>query len=136
MSYSWLPPLLNEIADVIGVDAALALADARGGSRVSIPAKANDKHWLVKTLGREAADKLCDHFRAGYGGSQFDLPLGPKSPLNALLHSNQRKIDEMLDAGVRPDEIARTLKVHRTTVFRRQALVRTPKPKERDLFSR
>lgn len=137
MSFSWLPPLLNEIADVAGVDAALALADARGGSRVTIPAKLKADHWLNEVVGPEAAEKLCKHFRVGLErqkGAQLDIPLGPKSPLNSLLHTNQRKIDEMLSAGIRPDEIARTLKVHRTTVFRRQALLRDPPPKTPDLF--
>lgn len=137
MSYSWLPPLLNEIADVAGFEAALALADARGGSRVTIPAKLKPDHWLNEVVGPQAAEKLCAHFRVGLDrqtGAQLDIPLGPKSPLNALLYANQRRIDEMLLAGLRPDEIARTLKVHRTTVFRRQALLRDPPPKAPDLF--
>ena len=39
-----LPPLLNEIAEVAGVVAALAIAEARGGTRVHLPARAPDGH--------------------------------------------------------------------------------------------
>ena len=102
MSYSWLPPLLNEIADVAGVEAALALADARGGSRVSIPAKAADTHWLVVTPGRDSADKTCEHFRSGYGGSVIDLPVGPSASANAT----RKKADQMIRDGVSADKIA------------------------------
>ena len=129
MSYSWLPPLLNEIADVAGVEAALALADARGGSRVSIPAKAADTHWLVETLGRDSADKICEHFRSGYGGSVIDLPVGPSSSANAT----RKKVDQMIRDGVSADKIAQITRVHRTTVFRRKSKLR-PCDNQPDLF--
>ena len=75
-----LPPLLNEIAEVAGVVAALAIAEARGGTRVHFPARAPDGHWLVALVGREAADKLCAHFRATQaGGSYVLIPVGPKN---------------------------------------------------------
>lgn len=75
-----LPPLLNEIAEVAGVVAAVAIADARGGTRAHFPARAPDGHWLVELVGREAADKLCAHFRAtAAGGSYLSIPVGPKN---------------------------------------------------------
>lgn len=75
-----LPPLLNEIAEVAGVVAAVQIAEARGGTRVHFPARAPDGHWLVELVGREAADKLCAHFRATEaGGCHVDVPLGPKN---------------------------------------------------------
>lgn len=75
-----LPPLLNEIADIAGVVAAVQIAEARGGTRVHFPARAPDGHWLVELVGREAADKLCDHFRAtAAGGSYVLIPVGPKN---------------------------------------------------------
>ncbi|MBX3527539.1 MAG: hypothetical protein KF904_15150, partial [Rhodoblastus sp.] len=73
-----LPPLLNEIAEVAGVVAAVAIAEARGGTRVHFPARAPDGHWLVALVGREAADELCAHFRATQaGGSYVLIPVGP-----------------------------------------------------------
>lgn len=75
-----LPPLLNEIADVAGVVAAVAIAEARGGTRVHFPARAPDGHWLVELVGREAADKLCAHFQIdARRGNRVDVPLGPKN---------------------------------------------------------
>jgi len=117
MSYTWLPPLLNTIADVAGLDAALAIADARGGSRVSFPKNLGGDHWLVQCVGNEAAALLCDHFRNSINGGVVDIPVGPVSAANVV----RRKIDQMLRNDVSPDEIARTLRVHRTTVFRRKA---------------
>ena len=124
MSYSWLPPLLSEIAEVAGLEAALAMADARGGSRVSIPARASDDHWLVVTLGREAADRICAHFRAGYGGSVIDLPLGPSSSANAT----RRSVDRMIRAGASANQIALAVRVHRSTVFRRKGKLQKSQP--------
>lgn len=75
-----LPPLLNEIAEVAGVVAALQIAEARGGTRVHFPARAPDGHWLVELVGREAADKLCVHFQVDRRrGNRVDVPLGPKN---------------------------------------------------------
>ncbi|MBK5958797.1 hypothetical protein CCR97_11330 [Rhodoplanes elegans] len=79
MTYSWLPGLLAEIAEVAGLDAALALAAARGGTRVRIPAQADDDHWLVRCVGRKAADAICIHFRQGSNrprGVYVEVPLG------------------------------------------------------------
>ena len=53
-----LPGILGEIADVAGIPAALAIADEVGGTRINIPARAGDDHWLVKTVGREAAETV------------------------------------------------------------------------------
>lgn len=119
MSKTWLPPLLNEIADVAGLDAAIAISDARGGSRVTIPAKVKDDHWLVRACGKEAAEKLCDHFRSGNQGATIDLPVGPTSSANAL----RRKVDQMIRDGVSANQIAQRAGVHRTTVFRRKASI-------------
>lgn len=65
MSYDWLPPLLAEIAEVAGLDAALALAEARGGSRITIPARPRPDHWFAQTVGMEAAEKIAAFYRVG-----------------------------------------------------------------------
>ncbi len=75
---SGLPELLAEIAEVAGLPAALAIADTRGGTKVHFPASVADDHWLVATVGREAADRLCDHFRVNHkGGVTVVVPRGP-----------------------------------------------------------
>lgn len=126
MSYSWLPPTLQEIAEVAGLDAALAMANARGGSRISLPAKPKPGHWLIEAVGEEAAQKICAHYATGYGGTSgasLVLPLPP----NMDLRRRRMRIDEMLANGVSADKIAVATRTHRTTVFRRQARKRERK---------
>ncbi|KPN64275.1 hypothetical protein SAMN04488527_101278 [Aliiroseovarius crassostreae] len=135
MSFSWLPPLLAEIAEAAGLDAALAMADARGGSRISLPAHPKENHWLVGAVGRDAAETICAYFRTGYGGKGgvvLDLPCSP----NMDLVRRRRKIDEMIAAGVSADKIAVATGSHRTTVFRRKSKKQgaTPRSDHPDLF--
>jgi hypothetical protein len=73
---------LAEIASVIGRQATLSLAEAVGGTRVYIPALATDDHWLVKAIGRELANKLCDHFSVSSEkdtrrGQRIEIPNAP-----------------------------------------------------------
>jgi len=128
----WLPPLLNEIADVIGTSATLTLAHDRGGSRIYIPAKVTPDHWLVDLIGLDAAEKLADHYAVNGGGQTVDLPVGPSSSAEQV----RKRVDELLRENVSADEIARTVKVHRTTVFRRKRDLDLPKtdPRQGDLF--
>jgi transcriptional regulator GlxA family with amidase domain len=97
--------VLAEIAEVAGLDAALAIAEKRGGTEVYIPAQANDDHWLVKTVGRAAADKLCRYFafspdevsRRGndkHHGTAVELPLGPRGSLAKVRSLVDRMIAE------------------------------------------
>lgn len=136
MSYSWLPPLLNEIADVAGVDAALALAEARGGSRVSFPARVKKGHWLIDAVGEDAAEKLCDHFRTGTGhgtGAVLDLPIGPSSSA----FKTRRKVDALIKSGLSADKIAVEAGVHRNTVFRRKREMDQPNySAQMDMFAK
>ncbi|HRM73257.1 MAG TPA: helix-turn-helix domain-containing protein [Paracoccus sp. (in: a-proteobacteria)] len=130
MSYDWLPPLLAEIAEVAGLDAALALAAARGGSRITIPAHPREDHWFTRAIGKEAALRLSDHFRVGNSGAVVELPLGPAG----IGASTRRRIDELLRQGVSADRIACTVRVHRTTVFRRKASLDQDDPRQGKLF--
>lgn len=131
--YSFLPPVLEEIAGVAGLPAALALAERWGGSRVHFPARAGDNNWLVQTVGREAADKLCAHFRTtARGGFQIGIPLGP-----VKFYARARKTAlEMLAQGVSTYEIARTLHIARSTVQRAKGGARdlSPDDKQGSLF--
>jgi hypothetical protein len=72
-AYDGLPELLVEMAQVAGLQAAISIAQARGGNRAHIPHKAGDDHWLVQLVGRHASDLLMDHF----GGKELNVPLGP-----------------------------------------------------------
>ena len=73
MTITALTPELEEIAEVAGTAAALAILAAKGGTRVYIPksAKLGDDHWLVVLVGLEPAEAIADHF----GGTQVEIPL-------------------------------------------------------------
>jgi hypothetical protein len=77
-SFDGLPPLLGEIAEVAGLHAALALAEACGGTRIDLPmsTQLSNMHWLVEIVGREAAIKICKHFSAEHN-LELELPRGP-----------------------------------------------------------
>ncbi len=137
MSYSWLPPLLAEIAEVAGLDAALALAEARGGSRITIPARPRPDHWFAQTVGMEAAEKIAEYYRVGYGGAQgatVTVPVGPDGGTARALRLQRSKIDAMIREGLSADRIAREVRVHRTTVFRRQAALGRRDTRQGKLF--
>ena len=114
--YAWLPGLLAEIA---GLEAALALAEAKGGTRAYFPAFAKPDHWLTQCVGYEAAVKICDHFRVGHASGYRELiPLGPATSLA----KRRRMIARLTGEGVSADKIARQLGVHERSVRRARAL--------------
>lgn len=87
-----LPGVLGEIAELVGEDAARAIARARGGTQVYFPPEPASDHWLSRLIGREKALAVCDHLTCGVGGMRIDLPLGPRG------HAAQvrAKVDAML----------------------------------------
>lgn len=98
-----LPKVLAEIAEVAGREAALKVAAARGGTRVYIPRRARDKHWLPRLVGREAADRICRHFAPGPGtGDYIEIPIGPAGAIK-----NGPLADRMIAEGRPEREIAR-----------------------------
>lgn len=111
-NYDYLPGLLAEIAEVAGLDAALKVAEARGGSRTHFPARAPDGHWLVELVGREAANKLCAHFRTtARGGIELLVPLGPMG-----FYSKARvTFQKLVDGGMPVAEASRHVGVHLRT---------------------
>jgi len=80
-----LPTVLAEIADAAGIDAAIDLARAYGGQTVYVPSRPKPDHWLVDTVGREAAEKICDHYRVRDSGARLLIPLARPSLLAAVL---------------------------------------------------
>lgn len=123
MNDDLLPGVLGEIADVAGIPAALALADKVGGTRINIPARAQDDHWLVETVGREAADKICDYFRTlsaehrEAGARHIVIPLGATGPLAQA----RRTLITELESGTSARQAARKAGVSERTAFRMRA---------------
>lgn len=64
-----LPGRVAELADVVGLRAALILVELRGGTRLAVPKKPAPGHWLVEHIGVEALDKLCRY----YGGETIEI---------------------------------------------------------------
>lgn len=60
-----LPGVLDEIAEIVGREAALTISEHYGGVRVSIPAKLHAEHWLVKLIGARKAQDLAEYFTVG-----------------------------------------------------------------------
>lgn len=119
-----LPPLLAEIAEVAGEEAALALAQACGGTRVYIPAAPAPDHWISKLIGHEAALSVCDRLTAGLGiQRRVDMPLGPTGN-NATFRSMQAHADRMIVAGRSERDIARNTGYTTRQVRRRRAKIR------------
>ncbi|PZA12447.1 hypothetical protein DNX69_10750 [Rhodopseudomonas palustris] len=126
MTYTWLPDLLATIAEVAGLDAALQIADAYGGTRKQVPAHLPDgSHWLTDCVGRQAAEKICDHFRqgtagGGFGGAYLTIPLGPAGAVAAA----RRRMAKALADGKSASEAARIAGMTERTAYRARSRAR------------
>ncbi|MEO8343372.1 MAG: Mor transcription activator family protein [Gallionella sp.] len=65
------PGVLAEIADAIGEDAAMTIANQYGGTRLYVPKRIQVVHPLAELLGMEAAQKLASVLG---GQDHFDIP--------------------------------------------------------------
>ena len=116
-----LPALLAEIAEVAGIDAALAIAEAKGGQAVTIPSRLRPDHWLITAIGRERAEQLSDHFCSGRSRAQLDIPLGPTGSYFADRRRRAVAVAQALAAGATASEAARRAGITRRSVHRQKA---------------
>ena len=65
-----LPPMAQDIAERIGLDAALTLIAKKGGCYLKVPLKARQDGPISKLIGYKAARDLSFHF----GGEKLELP--------------------------------------------------------------
>lgn len=127
MSDHSLPGILGVIADVAGKDAAYAILQARGGTRVTFPAAPSETHWLTKLVGAEAAMAICDHFAQGNpSGGRTGMPGSVDIPLHntSLQKAARRRIADELRAGKSASAAAREAGVHERTAWRVKAKLR------------
>lgn len=105
---SWpeLPALLAEIAEVAGIDAALAIAEAKGGQEVFLAARLGPSNWLVTAVGAAKAQAISRHFTSGHGRLKLVIPLGPKGSYLAERRRRARAMAEAQAAGASANEIA------------------------------
>jgi len=126
-----LPPALREIADAVGLEAALRLIECWGGVRIYLPGpdRLTDDHILARGLGRPAAEQLCRHFGAG----AYTVPRGLEAlraardramraehadgrsarDLALAYRLSERRVWEILARDERPAEGSRVLAVAR-----------------------
>ena len=127
-SLDGLPNLLREIAEIAGIEAALALADAVGGTRVDIPARAKPEDWLSDIVGYEAACKIADYYRVGdadgreSGAYRVVIPRGPYS---VLAEARRRLVKELM-AGTSVRDAARLSGLTERTAWRYKAKLASP----------
>lgn len=105
-----LPGALGQVAEAAGLDAALALAEAHGGTTIHIPEIPRRNSVLVKAIGPRAADAV---IRA-LGPGRLLVPLGPTGGWRRT----RRTIGRLLDAGHSHQAIARQVGCHVRTVER------------------
>jgi DNA-binding CsgD family transcriptional regulator len=131
-----LPGLLGEIAEVTDIGVAMAIAEQVGGTRVTIPARAPDGHWLVELVGRDAANKICDHFRTlspedrETGARHVIIPRGPAG----CLAKAQRRLVKELEAGTSAREAARRAGLSERSAWRMRARLRDEDDSQGKLF--
>ena len=65
-----LPDSIREMAEIIGLNNALAVVSLCGGNSLYIPKTVNKKHWLIQVVGLEAMQTLCNY----YQGDTLELP--------------------------------------------------------------
>lgn len=136
MTYSWLPELLAEIAEAAGLDAAMQLAEAFGGTRKRFPANVPaGRHWLTDCVGRQAAEAICKNFRQVSGSERFRgvyvmIPRGPTGSVAAA----RRRLAQALDEGKSASEAARAAGMTERTAYRARSRSRGRDDKQGNLF--
>lgn len=103
-----LTGLLGRIADVAGVKAALALAQARGGRQM--PFSARPDGVLASIVGHDAAVAIVKEIGAG----KVTIPMGQMRGQRGRREAAAR----MLRAGAKVSQVAEAVDVHERTVFR------------------
>lgn len=124
--------ILADIQEAAGATAALQIAAAKGGSEVYIPLAANLRpdHWLVETVGMEAAEQIAKHLGSGH----VEIPLGPAGGNRGKVWAAIRRA---LADGKSAPEAARLAGVHQRTVRRHRnghSGVDASDPRQGDLF--
>lgn len=89
----------DNLSAVVGSEAAINLARARGGLDVWVPETLEKTHDLVKIMGTHAAKKLCN----AYGGSEITVSSRRKK------ESRQREVRDLIEKGHSATHIAMTL---------------------------
>ena len=129
-----LPALLAEIAEVAGIDAALAIARAKGGHEVFVVAKLRPDNWLVQAVGMEKAQLLSEHFCSGRARQKLTIPLGPAGSYLAERQRRARSMADALSSGASANQIAQAAGVTNRSARRFRAKLRRHNSDQFDLI--
>jgi hypothetical protein len=94
-----LPAVLRQIAELIGIDAAVKIARAFGGTSLTIPQTMGPDHKLAQLIGLADASTIAAHFG---GSGRFECP----SAKSVLCRADARRLRR---AGKSTMEIAAAL---------------------------
>lgn len=121
-----LPPVLIEIADVIGLRAALALVEHWGGTRLCVPHQLGPDSELAAALGEMAARKLVEVYR----GEIVQVPRAAAAMRRALYLEMAREYD----SGKTAAQLARKHGVTERWIFYVLQRMRKTDDPQPDLF--
>lgn len=128
-----LPDVLASIAKVAGEAAALKIARAHGGTRVTVPSTAGD-NWLTRLVGERVAALIIEELGAA---RRLDMPLGPEGGQALSRRERSRRYAELEAAGASEERIARELGLTgRAVRLRRAQSRRRHSDGQGELFSR
>lgn len=125
-----LPGALGEIAEIAGLDAALAVAAVVGGTRAYIARDPGRNHWLVRAVGAEAAAVIVDHFTTGRSGVEIEFPVGPRGSYVRERRARARRLVELTAQGLSNDEVAKGAGITRRGVLYFKAKRRRSKDRD------
>lgn len=131
MAKQFLPGVLGEIAEAAGEEAALAIAQARGGTEIYVPPSPGPDHWISRLVGLKKAAAIADKLTCGVGPRRVELPLGPRGH-----QARQRALVEaLIREGLSERDIAlRTGYSIRAVRKRVAAIGRPPDPRQLSLI--
>ena len=114
-----LPPAFREIAEIVGLKAALAIAAEQAGMRIYVPKTPAKQHWLIKLIGSEATRQLSHR----YGGTEIDVPL----LFNGNRASIWQQVQRLLRDGRSVADIIRIAGISRRSVYRHKGRLDAPR---------
>lgn len=133
-SESWpeLPGLLARIAEIAGPEAALKIADAKGGTRAYFVAAARltPSNWLVKAIGMDLAVKIAAELVSDVKGDDIDVPLGTTGSYLRDQRRRREAVARALAAGADANTAARQAGITRRSVQRQKAKSRAEDDKK------
>jgi hypothetical protein len=110
-----MPPMIEAMAETVGLEDAMRLCWRVGGTRVYVPrpdslARLPRTHWLIACLGRAAAAAFAEAF----GGGPINVPRGP----------NILYVHALAAQGESTRAIAAQLRISERSVWRHRARLR------------